>query len=319
MNTVNGFGFNSPYYVQQLKNGTATPKTSISSVYAAQNIKTDATTFNTALNNALGFTKSAVVSQPASSATELNTSLRPGLSPIERNKIVQELWKLPSLDKLEQAMAAHGEEIHRIIEGTMAVPVGKNELAGLMAEMEKALSNGESLESVLQKQIDKHSLSTPSGSIPENVMTADVFAIDSNTGEVKWVNAKINKSASKTMEDISRDDDIVWDLAYDLQQFMRYTFFKSEDDNPEEVEQILAEIKERQATKNYDRFNEGISEEMPVENADGEEKKKEAEDPIDGFIKAIGEHQDKLYAERMEKEREVRRQGLRSQSFGQES
>jgi len=255
--------------------------------------------FNDALNNALGFTKSASEIKTASSSTpqtqELNTSLRPGLSPLERNGIYQELDKLATKDKLEQAMFAFLVELTGITQGTIQVPVGKNELAGLMEEMEKAAANCESLESVLQKQIDKH---TSYGSIPENVMTVDTFDIDVKTGEIKWVGAKINKSPDKTMEDISRDDDIVWDLAYDLQQFMRYTFFKSEDDDPEEVAQILADIKARQANKNYDRFdNVGTDITDIEEETDDDNKPDEPEDLIDGFIKTIGEHQDKLYDE----------------------
>jgi len=264
--------------------------------YKAKALDVSKSSFNDALNSALGFSKSAAeikaVSATSDSNRELNTSLRPCLPPIELNRIDQELWKLPTLDKLEQSMTAHTEFIHRITQGTIQVPVGKNELAGLMEEMEMAAANGESLESVLRKQVAKHSYYTPDGPIPETVMTADTFDIDPKTGEIKWVSAKINKSPVLTMEDISRDDDIVWDLAYDLQQFMRYTFFKSEDDVPEEVEQILADIKARQANKNTDRFdNKGTG---VIEEENDDSKPDEPEDLTDGFIKDIREHQDEL-------------------------
>jgi len=251
--------------------------------------------FSDALNGAIGFTKSAAEIKAASASEtsqtqELNTSLRPGLSPLERNGIYQELDKLATKDKLEQAMFAFLAELTGITEGTVQVPVGKNELIELMEKMEKAAANGESLESVLRKQVDKH---TQNGSIPENVMTVDTFDIDPKTGEIKWVNAKINKSPDKTMEDISSDDDIVWDLAYDLQQFMRYTFFKSEDDDPEEVAQILADIKARQSSKNTDRYdNKGSG--VIEEEKDDDNKPDEPEDLIDGFIRDIEEHQDEL-------------------------
>jgi len=252
--------------------------------------------FSNALNGALGFTKSAAEIKAASAsetsqAQELNTSLRPCLSPFELYKIDRELWKLPTLDKLEQSMAAQTEFVHRTIQGTMQIPVGKNELIKLMEEMEKAAANGESLQSVLQKQIDKYSHYTSDGPIPDNGMNKDLFCIDAKTGEVKWVDAKINKSPDITMEDISRDDDIVWDLAYDLQQFMKYTFFKSKDDDPEEVAQILADIKARQASKNYDRFdNKGSG----VIEEDDKSKPDEPEDLTDGFIRDIEEHRDEL-------------------------
>jgi len=226
MNTITGVGANSRYVP------LAVPKTGTAS-------------FSDALNSALGYTKSAAESQPAPGLTELNTSLRTA-SAEERHAYYQTL----PFEQVGEAMERDAEQMLQRIEGAMQVPIGKNELPEFMAEMEKALADGASLKSVLQKQIDKHTADDGSrpGSLGTNGM--DILFIDPNTGEIKEAFPRINEP-----RDFGFDDNCVWDLAFDLHEFIMLRFFKNDDDNSEEIDRLIEDIKARQENKNYDRFD----------------------------------------------------------------
>jgi hypothetical protein len=55
--------------------------------------------------------------------------------------------------------------------------------------------------------------------------------------------------------DREAQNDFVWDLAYDLHEFIQTAFFREEDDCFNEIDKLLEEIKARQADKCMARFN----------------------------------------------------------------
>jgi len=176
----------------------------------------------------------------------------------------------------------------------MIVPIGKNELPALMAEIEKAMANGESLQSVLEKQAAKHN----------NAMgnfNNDMLFINPNTGEVMGSVPKMRGYIN--YEGMDADYDSVKALADDLATFLRCTFFKREDDCSDEIAAILAEIKSRQSdhiSQNTDRFDVSdtvLNEDNNVITAVEDDEPAEEKNMIDEFINAIGEHQNKMYNE----------------------
>jgi len=184
----------------------------------------------------------------ASFGDVLNTFLRTA-SAAEQHEYYQTL----PFEQVGKAMARDGEQMLQRIEGAMQIPIGKNELPEFLAETEKALASGASLKSVLQKQIDKHTAADGSrpGSLGPNGM--DILFIDPNTGEIKEAFPRTNEP-----RDFGFDDDCVWDLAYDLQEFIKLRFFKNDGDDglsDGEIERLIEEIKERLENKNYDRFD----------------------------------------------------------------
>ena len=170
-----------------------------------------------------------------------NTSLRWHPSASEMHRMAQtDVYNSQPMDKLRES------EIARIV-GMTGIVVGKNELVVLLQELQSASANGDSLESVLERW----SLNRPQ---PCGIR-GDVFWIDPDTGEVRHAEA-----AGKLLD---RNVDAVWDLAYDLQEFLRYTFFRQDGDCAETAAQILEEIIARQENKCVARFHD---EEDDVEN-----------------------------------------------------
>ncbi|MCL2633986.1 MAG: hypothetical protein FWD34_05665 [Oscillospiraceae bacterium] len=229
-------------------------------------------------------------------------------------------------EKSNQIFAEFNEEIRARTEGKIKIMLGKGEFVELMKALEKAAASGECFTSALEKWIV-----TPPGEIdrltvnPDLILSPhgkDFFYIDPDTGDIahavhgKGIGSLIQSRLQAHITD-DADSDAVWDLAYDLQQFIKAAFFNEEGRSPDEIAMLLKEIKARQDNKCTCRFD------RTAENTDEiiDESEDEAligiinddevsvnynaletgdnKDMISDFIKAIGKHQDKLYDEKM--------------------
>jgi len=139
--------------------------------------------------------------------------------------------------------------------GTVTVSVGKDQLLSLMNNIEKALANGECyLTAVLDLfNSQYHGLGC----------SYDTFSLDPYSGEVKFAEPcgsvyswQGENSDVMEIKHSAQTDDAVWDLAYDLQQFLKLRVFGETDGmSKDEVEKAIADIKERQADKDTWRFD----------------------------------------------------------------
>ncbi|MCL2633985.1 MAG: hypothetical protein FWD34_05660 [Oscillospiraceae bacterium] len=227
--------------------------------------------------------------------TAPNTSLRWHMPPSEQNRLIHSMPGDQG-DNWVKVVSEFGEAMKERIAGTFQIPVGKNELPALMKYIEEALANGEPLNSALQRQIDKYT--NADGSMNRNGL--DLFWIDPITGEVKHASSNhgITYYHTDFSDAVNRDCDAVWDLAYDLQQFLRYTFFRQEGDCPDEIAEILEEIKSRQGNKCTERFDYPdivVGTDGGTAAAEDEEKEEhEKIELIDELIATIAEHQEQL-------------------------
>ena len=200
----------------------------------------------------------------ANAKPAVNTNSEPNIPVINTTFANSNLWlstnQVRPPSEAEMLLLPEGQRIGAInrvdrgamlAAGAMIVPIEKNELPALMEEIEKAMANGESLQSVLEKQAAKH------GNTMGN-FNNDMLFINPNTGEVMGSVPKMRFYTN--YEGMDADYDSVKALADDLATFLRCTFFKYEDDCSDEIEAILAEIKSRQSdhiSQNTDRFVDG--------------------------------------------------------------
>jgi hypothetical protein len=137
----------------------------------------------------------------------------------------------------------------RISGNTIRVTIGRNELPALMEEIERALANGESYLTAIEKFYDNKNHYV-GGSV------YDTIYIDPFTGTVKHA-APVGFAYSgegKVLHSM-QDDDAVWDLAYNLQTFPKLRVFGETGGlSVSEVERVLDEIRESQANKCTWRF-----------------------------------------------------------------
>jgi|GEM_PF-2817867 len=141
-------------------------------------------------------------------------------------------------------------EAQKRMDGSIVVRIGKNELPKLMEEVEKALANGENYLTAIEKFYDNKDLYVGADGF-------DTIFIDPYTGEVKHAKpcgAAYNATEGKVLHSMG-DDDAAWDIAYDLQEFLKLRVFGETDGMSKgEVEKAIADIKDRQADKNTWRF-----------------------------------------------------------------
>jgi len=134
-------------------------------------------------------------------------------------------------------------------EGMIRITIGKDELLSLMDEIEKALADGKCYTSAVQKLYDSHNHTRGNRNY-------DSFLLDPHTGQITHalpVGFTVGKDGYLHSQ---RDDDAVWDLAYDLQQFFKLRVFGETGDLDEnEINRIIAGIKERQENKCTWRFD----------------------------------------------------------------
>ena len=145
----------------------------------------------------------------------------------------------------------------------MQVPV-TGDLKELMESIEKALADGETLQNVLQNQIDKY---VKGGKVYGSCQT-DLLLINPDTGEVIDSLPKSRCIVFKNLQDLDRST--VKSQADDLATFLRYTVFKKETDDPEKVEALIAELKEKQSDYDTSRF-------LPIFSSAGEQGRKNAQ------------------------------------------
>jgi len=148
--------------------------------------------------------------------------------------------------KIKQYM----EERRKIIQapGVVAVPFGVGEMPQFMEELQKAAEKGEPFADVLQRQIDKHA--NDSGA---NKYNNDLLFIDSNTGEVKHASGGHLIPMNSNDPNAEKHINAVWDLAFDLNEFIKYTFFAGSTET--DIQAYLEEIKASQDNKDQERFN----------------------------------------------------------------
>jgi hypothetical protein len=219
--------------------------------------------------------------------------------------------------ELSAAVKAASSDFMEKVQGTIAVPVGKNELPKFMEYLEKALENGIDLADALTKwshnktgwcdELDSYKCRIAAGSVIFE--QSDWFHIDPNTGEIKhasppgihgilrlsgWIEPPPNSE---------NHEKAVQDLAKDLQKFLRYTFFKQEDDCADEIDRILEELKARQEGKCMCRFDE-VSKVVLADDFISHEDITYVGDmftvekkSIDELIEMLRQHQNKLYDE----------------------
>ena len=186
--------------------------------------------------------------------------------------------------------------------GCMNVPVAGN-LKELMESIEKALADGETLQSALQNWEDKFVKEfNGAGSV-----YADVLFINPDTGEVIDSLPKGRCIGLKNLSDLDRST--VKSQADDLATFLRYTVFKKETDDPEKVEALIAELKAKQSDYDTSRFlpifssvgDQGLENARYLEKLLGldkinwaglseEERDKLSDEMIDELMRILGEH-----------------------------
>jgi len=312
MNIANSLGFDNSLYARQLR------------VNAAKTANTAGeTSFGTALKNAsFSYTVSVGAQTAAQSASgseteeipALNTSLRWHTSIREISLMINRA-AAGGEDESEAYLRIMSEEMDTAENVKRAkapmVPVGRNELATFMEEIEKGLADGESFDNILQKQIDKHI----HGVAGESTIY-DFFFINPSTGEIQHAQPS-GRCFYDSQEIINTDEDSVWDLAYDLQQFINATVFKPADMDSDKADKIVAEVKARQKDKIFDRFDRpfgsvgyqgwvAMNTNMKIELGAAALAAYAERGLLDGagggnmtdyFISAIGEHQDDEYAQ----------------------
>jgi hypothetical protein len=156
------------------------------------------------------------------------------------------------------------DEVRARKSGLPRIHLGPNELPKFMEELQKAAESGGCLTEFLQKYIpepvkDRTAVNWHNVKLP--TQGSDVITINPETGEI--VHAQHFKPAGlrflgglgNSPTDREAENDYVWDLAFDLQQFIQAAFFKEEDDCFSEIDRLLEEIKARQADKCMARFN----------------------------------------------------------------
>ena len=136
--------------------------------------------------------------------------------------------------------------------GCLDVPVA-GDMKELMESIEEALANGETLRSVLQNRIDKYARECGiDGVVAVGSDLADIIRINPDTGEVVDSLTKGRCIGFKKLREM--DSSIVKSEADDLATFLRYTVFKKETDDPEKVEALIVELKEKQSDYDTTRF-----------------------------------------------------------------
>ena len=134
----------------------------------------------------------------------------------------------------------------------------------LMESIEEGLAKGETLQSMLQNHIDKFIKEFGQ----DGWVDADKLFINPNTGEVVDSLPKGRcLVCSKKVQNL--DYSTVKSQADDLATFLRYTVFKQEADDPEKVEALLSELKEKQSDYDTSRF-------LPIFSSKGEQGWKNA-------------------------------------------
>ncbi len=151
----------------------------------------------------------------------------------------------------------------------MSVPVA-GDLKELMEDIEKGLAEGETLRSILQNRIDRYARECgEEGAVEVGSIDADIILVDPETGKVIDSMPK-GRVIILSDEMQNMDYDTVRSQADDLATFLRYAVFKKETDDPEKVNALLSELKEKQSGYDTSRF-------LPIFYSGGKQGKKNLE------------------------------------------
>ena len=245
MNTLSDIRLNNRLYVARQSEAAVTK--------TANTAKTSS--FQTVLKDNLYADRATAGDTTSAQAFAPNTSLRWRITGSELGKMLDAAGD--SVERKTQIMNKYDSEISERMKGTLQVPIVRNELVSFMEEVERGLENGESFSDIVQKWNDKKVREFYSDDDVTGLgnSLADLIFVDPDTGEVKHATTKLRQFYDN-QDIIDGDDDAVWDLAYDLQQFLNARVFRNENVvSDDEANKIVAEVKARQANKDYGRFD----------------------------------------------------------------
>ncbi|MBD5130848.1 MAG: hypothetical protein HDT43_13140 [Ruminococcaceae bacterium] len=149
----------------------------------------------------------------------------------------------------------------------MQVPVA-GDLKELMESIEKGLADGKPLRDILQDRIDRYAKEHMAEYGEEGVVSvgsdvADLILVDPDTGRVIDSDPKGRCIVlSNKIQDM--DYATVKSQADDLATFLKYAVFKKENDDPEKVNALISELKDKQSEYDTSRF-------LPIFSMHGED------------------------------------------------
>lgn len=194
--------------------------------------------------------------------------------------------------------------------GCIIVPLGAGELPEFMDYVLGSLKNGISFEQTLQNHLDKQSLINGELLAQRN---NDWFLVNPLNGDVMCALKGGRVQTGSVASDEVVDREAVYELADDLNTFLRYAAFPQSDDDPERVKELFSYIKNKQAYSNLDRFladgEEGVTDTIiqsliaaGVLKEDNEDEEEEKEKAVDGLMEAIRIHQEELRENKIDAE-----------------
>ena len=186
--------------------------------------------------------------------------------------------------------------------GCMLVQLGAGELPKFMDFIMDSLKSGISFEQALQNHYDSLPQIYGGGLLRGN---NDWFLVNPSNGDVMSVSMGGREYTGWTEKELISDRKAAYELADDLNTFLRYAVFSQNDDDPERVSELISYIKNKQAYANFDRFladdEKGVSEtilqnliDAGVLKGDDEDEDEEEEKAVDGLMEAIRVHQEEL-------------------------
>ena len=194
--------------------------------------------------------------------------------------------------------------------GCIIVPLGAGELPQFMDYVLDSLQNGVSFEQTLKNHLDKQPLFNGELLGQRN---NDWFLVNPSNGDVMCALKGGRVQTGSVASDEVVDREAVYELADDLNTFLRYAAFPQSDDDPERVKELFSYIKNKQAYSNLDRFladgEEGVVDTIiqsliaaGVLKGDDEDDKDEKEEAVDGLMEAIRIHQEELRENKIDAE-----------------
>lgn len=193
--------------------------------------------------------------------------------------------------------------------GCIIVPLGAGELPEFIDYVLDSLKNGISFEQTLQNHLDKQPLINGELLAQRN---NDWFLVNPSNGDVMCaLKGGRVQTGSVAMDEVI-DREAVYELADDLNTFLRYAAFPQDNDDSEKVKDLISYIKNKQAYANFDRFladgKKGITDAIletliaaGVLKGDDEEEEQEGE-AVDELMEAIRIHQEELRENKIDAE-----------------
>lgn len=194
--------------------------------------------------------------------------------------------------------------------GCIIVPLGAGELPQFMDYVLDSLQNGMSFEQTLKNHLNKQPLINGELLGQRN---NDWFLVNPSNGDVMCALKGGRVQTGSVASDEVVDREAVYELADDLNTFLRYAAFPQNDDDPERVKELFSYIKNKQAYSNLDRFfadgEEGVTDTIiqsliaaGVLKEDNEDEEEEKEKAVDGLMEAIRIHQEELRENKIDAE-----------------